>query len=51
LREYTFEGLFPTTISTIDLAWANESAIEEFGVTFEYDLWRISGGITGNSTT
>jgi len=51
LREYTFEGLFPTQISTIDLAWANESAIEEFGVTFEYDLWRVSGGVTGNSTT
>lgn len=51
LREYTFEGLFPTQISTIDLAWANESQIEEFSVTFEYDLWRISGGVTGNSTT
>lgn len=51
LREYTFEGLFPTQISTIDLAWANESQIEEFQVTFEYDLWRVSGGITGNSTT
>jgi hypothetical protein len=51
LREYTFEGLFPTSISSIDLAWANESQIEEFSVTFEYDLWRVSGGVTGNSTT
>lgn len=51
LREYTFEGLFPTQISTIDLAWAAQDQIEEFSVTFEYDLWRISGGITGNSTT
>lgn len=51
LREYTFEGLFPTTISTIDLAWSSTDQIEEFSVTFEYDLWRVSGGITGNSTT
>lgn len=51
LREYTFEGLFPTQISAIELGWANESAIEEFTVSFEYDLWRVSGGITGNSTT
>lgn len=51
LREYTFEGLFPTQISTIELGWANQDAIEEFQVQFEYDLWRVSGGITGNSTT
>ncbi len=51
LREYTFEGLFPTNIAPIGLAWADQDTIEEFTVTFEYDLWRISGGITGNSTT
>jgi hypothetical protein len=51
LREYTFEGLFPTTISPIALSWQDQDTIEEFGVTFEYDLWRISGGVTGNSTT
>lgn len=51
LREYTFEGLFPTQISTIELGWASTDTIEEFQVTFEYDLWRVSGGITGNSTT
>lgn len=51
LREYTFEGLFPSQISTIELGWANQDQIEEFAVTFEYDLWRVSGGVTGNSTT
>lgn len=51
LREYTFEGLFPTVIAPISLAWADQDTIEEFQVTFEYDLWRISGGVTGNSTT
>ena len=51
LREYTFEGLFPTAITPIGLDWSAQDQIEEFDVTFEYDLWRISGGITGNSTT
>ena len=51
LREYTFEGLFPTTIGAIELGWGSQDTIEEFQVSFEYDLWRISGGITGNSTT
>lgn len=51
LREYTFEGLFPTQITPIELAWASQDQIEEFQVTFEYDLWRVSGGVTGNSTT
>lgn len=51
LREYTFEGLYPTNISPIGLGWADQDTIEEFTVTFEYDLWRVSGGITGNSTT
>ena len=51
LREYTFEGLFPTQISSIELGWASQDTIEEFSVAFEYDLWRVSGGVTGNSTT
>lgn len=50
LREYTFEGLFPTTVSPIQLSWEADG-IERFSVTFQYDLWRISGGVTGNSTT
>lgn len=51
LREYTFEGLFPVQVSTIALGWESQDTIEDFQVTFEYDLWRISGGVTGNSTT
>jgi hypothetical protein len=51
LREYTFEGLFPTGISAIELGWEATDRIEDFTVTFEYDLWRVSGGVTGNSTT
>lgn len=51
LREYTFEGLFPLTISEIETNWETQDTIEEFTVTFQYDLWRVSGGITGNPAT
>ena len=50
LRTYIFEGLFPTTIDGIALDWSQQDTIEEFGVTFQYDLWRVEG-ITGVPTT
>ena len=37
LRTYTFDGIFPTNISAIDLNWETTDAIEEFTVTFAYD--------------
>lgn len=48
IREYTFRGIFPTEISTIDLDWNSTDQIEEFSVTFAYDWWEVSGGITGD---
>lgn len=51
IREYTFEGIFPTTISSIQLSWETNDTIEEFECSFAYDQWRITGGATGNSTT
>ena len=51
VREYTFEGLFPGSISPIQTAWEAQDQIEEFEVTFHYDAWRISGGNTGNPIT
>ena len=50
IREYTFNGMFPTEVSAIDMAWETTDAIEEFTVTFQYDFWEVSGGVTGNST-
>jgi hypothetical protein len=32
------------------MAWETTDAIEEFTVTFQYDFWEVSGGVTGNST-
>ena len=49
IRTYTFNGLFPQTISTIDLDWNATDQIEEFTVTFQYDWWEVSGGVTGNA--
>jgi hypothetical protein len=50
LRTYTFEGMFPVAISPIQLSWEMDG-IERFNVTFQYDLWRVSGGSTGTSTS
>ena len=47
LRQYTFSGLFPTTISSINLDWGDTDKIEEFQVTFQYDYFIIDGGSTG----
>ena len=30
--------------------WETTDAIEEFTVTFQYDFWEVTGGITGTST-
>jgi hypothetical protein len=50
VREYTFNGMFPIEVSAIEMSWESQNAIEEFTVTFEYDFWEVSGGVTGNST-
>ena len=51
LRIYNFEGLFPINISEIGMAWEATNQIQEFSVTFDYDLWTIVGGQTGNPVT
>ena len=49
VRVYNFVGVFPTVIAPIDLSWDTADAIEEFAVTFAYDYFEVSGGITGNA--
>jgi hypothetical protein len=46
LRSYEFVGIFPTTISNIQLDWNNQNQIQRFGVTFSYDYWvpLVAGG-------
>lgn len=50
LRTYVFEGMYPVTIDAIQMDWSQTDSIEEFGVTFQYDLWRVEGA-TGIPTT
>lgn len=51
LRTYTFHGIFPSNISAIETSWETTDTLEEFTVTFAYDYWTVTGGITGNPTT
>lgn len=46
IREYKFNGIFPSIISPIELDWATTDQIESFQVTFSYDYWTVSGGTT-----
>jgi hypothetical protein len=50
LRTYVFEGLYPTSVQEIQMDWGDTDRIEEYSVTFQYDLWRVEGS-TGISTT
>ena len=49
IREYTFNGIFPSAISPIDLDWSSTDVIETFQVTFSYDYWTVTGGTTSNA--
>jgi hypothetical protein len=50
LRTYVFEGIYPIALDQIALDWSQQDSIEEFGITFQYDLWRVEGN-TGIPTT
>jgi len=39
IKKYTFTGLFPVDLSTIDLDWSSNDSIEEYTVTFAYQYW------------
>lgn len=49
IREYKFDGIFPSVISPIELDWGTTDQIESFQVTFSYDYWTVSGGTTSNA--
>ena len=42
-REYTFQDIFPTSVSAIDLSSDSSNAIEEFTVEFQVNYWHPSG--------
>jgi hypothetical protein len=36
-------------VSAADVDWGSNDVIQEFSVTWAYDYWEVSGGITGNA--
>jgi len=50
VRVYNMVGMFPILVSEIALDWSNADTIEEFTVTFAYDYWQVTGGVTGTIT-
>lgn len=50
IRTYIFEGMYPVGIDGVAMDWSSNDAIQEFGVTFAYDFWKVEG-TTGISTT
>ena len=44
IRSYTLDGVWPTTLDAIDLAYDTNDAVEEFGATFRFNWMTISGG-------
>lgn len=39
LKTYKFVGVYPLDLAPIDLDWAANDTIEEYGVTFAYQWW------------
>lgn len=39
IKSYTFEGMFPTEVSQIELGADTNNVIEQFQVTFVYQFW------------
>jgi len=42
--------LYPTSVDQIAMGWDTNDQIQEFGITFAYDLWKVEGN-TGIPTT
>lgn len=47
VRVYTFQGIYPESVSAIGLDWNASDTVEEFSVTFQYDFFEVNGGTTG----
>ena len=50
IRSYTLEGIWPTTLDAIDLAYDTNDVVEEFGATFRFNYMMINavGGARGS---
>ena len=39
IKQYTFSGLYPLTLTDIPVSWDTTNAVEEFTATFEYQYY------------
>jgi len=47
LKKYKFIGMWPTTVSPIELGWDTNNQVEEYSVTFAYQWWEsTTDGVT-----
>ena len=52
LRSYKFEGIWPSSVDAIELAFDSTDTVEEYGVTFAVQYWAaIQDGDPGTSGT
>lgn len=51
IRTYVFQGVWPSNIEGIGLDWGAIDAIEEFGVTLEYDWYDVLGSTVRNNVS
>ena len=49
LKQYTFKGIFPTSVSPIDLSYDSSNAIEEFTVEFQVQSITVTGAGGANA--
>ena len=49
IRTYFLDGVWPTTLDAIDLAYDTNDAVEEFGATFRFNWMTIASGDVGAS--
>lgn len=49
IRSYKFHGLWPKIVDTMPLDWSAQNQLQEFSVTFAYDLW-VPGVNLGGAT-
>lgn len=50
LRKYTVHGVFPTSVSQIDLSYNNENEIEEFTVDLQVQWWEAADSSNSSSS-
>jgi len=51
LRTYKFHGIFPTSVSPIDLSYDSSDTIEEYTVEFQVQYWTAGKGNSKNDAT